>query len=104
MEYLVVIGQVIGIFIAIIMISAILLYYANKWVEHFTKLKLYGYYTNGVYVWQLIQYDKIQATLYDINENRLVIMGLHEFLRDFTFLMSDTISNIEYVNEKKESE
>lgn len=104
MEYLVVIGQVIGVFIAIIVISAILLYYANKWIEHFTKLKLYGYYTNGVCVWQLIQYDKIQATLYDMNANRLVIMGLHEFIRDFTFLMSDTISSIEYVNEKKESE
>ena len=103
MEYLVVIGQVIGAFIIIIMISAILLYYANKWVEHFTKLKLYGYYTNGVYVWQLIQYDKIQATLYDIKEERLVIMGLHEFLRDFQFLMSDTISSIEYTDEKKES-
>ena len=103
MEYLIVIGQVIGVFIAIIMISAILLYYANKWVEHFTKLKLYGYYTNGIYVWQLIQYDKIQATLYDIKEERMVIMGLHEFLRDFQFLMADTISSIEYTDEKKES-
>ena len=103
MEYLIVIGQVIGVFITIMVISAILLYYASRWIEHFTKLKLYGYYTNGIYVWQLIQYDKIQATLYDINENRLVIMGLHEFIRDFKFLMSDTISGIEYVNEKKES-
>lgn len=103
MEYLIVIGQVIVVFILIIMISAILLYYANKWVEHFTKLKLYGYYTNGVYVWQLIQYDKIQATLYDIKEERMIIMGLHEFLRDFQFLMTDTINSIEYTDEKKES-
>ena len=104
MEYLIIMGQIIGVFLILLIIGAILLYYFNKWVEHFTKLKLYGYYTNGIYVWQLIQYDKIQATLYDINENRLVIMGLHEFLRDFQFLMSDTISGIEYVNEKKEAE
>lgn len=103
MEYVSLFIQLIVIFIAIIIVGALLLYYLGKWTEYFTKLKLYGYYTNGVYVWQLIQYDKVQATLLDVNENRLIIMGMHEFLRDFNFLMSDTLSGIELVEEKKES-
>lgn len=95
--------QILAVIIACIVVLCILLYYAYKFVCVFTKLKLYGYYTNGVYVWQLIQYDSIQATLYDTKTDRMIVMGRNEFIRDFKFIMCDTINSIEYVNERKES-
>lgn len=104
MEYILLFGEILICVLAFIIVSCILLYYASKFVCYFTKLHLYGYYTNGIYVWKLIQYDRIQVTLYDTKTDTMIVMGRNEFIRDFKFLMSDTLSIdiIPVVEENKE--
>lgn len=85
--------------LALILLLGLCIIVLNWFVCKYKQLKLYGYYTNGIYVWKLLQYDSIQATLYDEKEDRMIIMGRNEFIRDFKFLMSDTLS-VEIVDDK----
>lgn len=82
---------VIGI-LALSLFVGIIIVIADWFVCRYRKLVLYGYYTNGVDVWKLIQYDSIQATLYDENTETMISMGRNEFIRDFKFLMAGTLS------------
>ena len=90
----------IAIILALICFIMLAMIISDWFVCKYKTLKLYGYYTNGVYVWQLIQYDKNQVMLYDTKEGRMIVMGRAEFIRDFKFLMCDTL-RFEVVEEQK---
>lgn len=100
MEYIIILGKIIAVIILGIVLLSLGIYYANKFVCYFAHLKLYGYYTNGIYVWQLLQYDDMQVTLYDDENERMITMGRNQFIRDFKFVMANTIKFIE--NTEKE--
>ena len=91
MEYIYLIGKIISVILLCIIILCLFLHYSYIFICSHTKLKLYGYYTNGIYSWQLIQYDDKQVTLYDTKLDRIIVMGRNEFIRDFKFLLSDTM-------------